>query len=49
MKSPWVRLTLAALLGLGVGAEVRAVGSLRLTVLGLPMLEAHQVNRVVID
>lgn len=38
-----------ALLGLGVGAEVRAVGSLKLTVLGLPMLEAHQVNRVVID
>ena len=38
-----------ALLGLGVGAEVRAVGSLRQTALGLPMLEAHQVNRIVID
>jgi len=38
-----------ALLGLGVGAEVRAVGELRLTALGQPMLEARQVNRIVID
>ncbi len=38
-----------ALLGLGVGAQVRAVGEMRLTALGQPMLEAHQVNRIVID
>ena len=38
-----------ALLGLGVGAAVRAVGELRLTALGQPMLEARQVNRIVID
>jgi hypothetical protein len=38
-----------ALLGLGVGAEVRAVGTLRMTALGTLMLEASQVNRIVID
>lgn len=32
--------------GLGVGAKVAAVGERRLTVLGTPMLEAHQVNRI---
>jgi len=32
-------------LGLRVGAKVSAVGSLRLTVLGTPMLEAREVNR----
>ena len=38
-----------ALLGLGVGAKVTAVGALRMTVLGTPLLEAHQVNRIAID
>ena len=38
-----------ALLGLGVGADVRAVGTLRMTALGTSMLEASQVNRIVID
>ena len=32
--------------GLGVGAKVAAVGERRLTVLGTPMLEAYQVNRI---
>ena len=32
--------------GLGVGARVAAVGERRLTVLGTPMLEAYQVNRI---
>ena len=38
-----------ALLGLGVGAKVNAVGTLRMTVLGTRLLEAHQVNRIAIE
>lgn len=38
-----------ALLGLGVGAKVHALGTLRMTVLGTRLLEAHQVNRIPID
>ena len=35
-----------ALVGLGVGSKISAVGVERMTVLGTRMLEAHQVNRI---
>ncbi len=38
-----------ALVGLGVGSKVSAVGELRLTVMGTRLLEAREVNRIVLD
>lgn len=38
-----------AMAGLGIGAKVLAVGALKTTVLGTPMLEASSVNRMAID
>ena len=38
-----------AQVGLGVGAQVTAVGEVRRTVLGTRMLEARQVNRMVLE
>ena len=35
-----------ALVGLGVGSKISAVGEVRMTILGTRMLQAHQVNRI---
>lgn len=32
--------------GLGIGSKITAVGKVRMTLLGTPMLEAHRVNRI---
>ena len=34
--------------GLGVGAKVAAVGERRMTLLGSTVLQAHEVNRIVL-
>jgi hypothetical protein len=36
-------------LKLGLGAKVTAEGELRMTILGMPLMEAHQVNRVTLE
>jgi hypothetical protein len=38
-----------AQVGLGVGAKVKAVGEVRLTVLGTRLLEAREINRTTLD